>query len=397
MWSWVALLPTKNLWNIPIILMAVVGAAMLAVSWRKWWGIRAVRLMALVFLCLWLPMLPALVAATNFDHSLLTTMKFLRLPLAGVFMVTVAASPTDRRNLLFGVFAIQLFWCVDALWQFAFGEDFLGYPWKGQRIPGLFYPKLHMVLVLAVFLPIYLEAVRRLAARRVVCWVFLVPLLLVLALGGGRNAWIMASVSGALYLAFIMLRAPVRPGWGRVALWVAVGCTVLAAMYQSVPMLERRVDNTLGLFSGDFDRMDAASGRRLSLWHTALMIFEDNWLTGIGPRGFRHAFADYAPPEGFWMRREPPGATHPHQLVLEVGAETGLLGLLGYCLALGTVVSTFARAGAQERRQMMPWFVALVVAWFPLNSHMAFYGSYWSNVGWWLLCAHLGAIRDGPR
>ena len=393
MWSWVALLPTKNMWNVPIILMAVAGLVMLATSWRAIWGARAARLMGLVFLCLWLPMLPALVTAADFDHSLMTAAKFLRLPLAGVFMVSVVSSRLNRRNLIFAIFGLQLFWCADALLQFALGQNFFGHPWRGHRITGLFYPKLHMVLVLAAFLPIYLEAVRRLATHRTTYWVLLIPVLLVLTLGGGRNAWIMASIGGVLYGAFVIVPTATRVVWRRVLVGIAAGAVVLGLMYQSIPMFERRVDNTLGLFGGDFQAMDIASARRMSLWRTALVMFEDNWLTGIGPRGFRHAFVDYAEPDGFWMRRESPGATHPHQLILEVGTETGVLGLIGYLVALGMLLSTFARAGPEARNRMMPWFVAFILAWFPLNSHMAFYGSYWSNVGWWLLCAYVGS-RD---
>ena len=210
MWSWVALLPTKNMWNVPIILMAVAGLVMLATSWRTVCGMHAARLMGLVFLCLWLPMLPALATAVDFDHSLMTAAKFLRLPLAGVFMVSVVSSTMNRRKLIFAIFGLQLFWCADALLQFALGQNFFGHPWRGHRITGLFYPKLYMVLVLAAFLPIYLEAVRRLAAHRTTYWVLLIPVLLVLTLGGGRNAWIMASIGGVLYGAFVIV--PLRPG-----------------------------------------------------------------------------------------------------------------------------------------------------------------------------------------
>ena len=73
-------------------------------------------------------------------------------------------------------------------------------------------------------------------------------------------------------------------------------------------------------------------------------------------------------------------------------AETGLIGLGGYFLFLYLLLWGFMRRG--NRAAEFPYLLPVLVALFPLNAHMAFYGSIWASVSWWLIafyCACLGA------
>ncbi len=52
------------------------------------------------------------------------------------------------------------------------------------------------------------------------------------------------------------------------------------------------------------------------------------------------------------------------------------------------------RAPAYMRRWLLPYALCLLVAFFPVNSHMAIYSSFWSQIVWWLIalyCASYGA------
>ena len=61
-------------------------------------------------------------------------------------------------------------------------------------------------------------------------------------------------------------------------------------------------------------------------------MFQENPLLGIGPRGFRHVYEQYAGPDDHWLQNGHRGQTHPHSNIVEVLVETGLLGLTGYLL-----------------------------------------------------------------
>jgi len=39
----------------------------------------------------------------------------------------------------------------------------------------------------------------------------------------------------------------------------------------------------------------------------------------------------------------------------------------------------------KSKKYIMPYFIPVLVAVFPLNAHMAFYGSVWASVIWLLI------------
>jgi O-antigen ligase len=156
--------------------------------------------------------------------------------------------------------------------------------------------------------------------------------------------------------------------------------------------LDKRIDVSMGLFSENWQEINRATAHRLPIWRTAIHMFEHNWINGVGPRGFRYVYAKYAAPNDFYLRDGRHGQTHPHQFVLEVAADTGVIGLVGFAL-FWVVLIRFGRRVMRERPDAVPWLLSVAVAWFPLNAHMALYASYWSSVAWWLLGAAVAVWR----
>jgi len=53
----------------------------------------------------------------------------------------------------------------------------------------------------------------------------------------------------------------------------------------------------------------------------------------VGPRGFRYIVDDYiAIDDEYYISVVARRATHPHQIVLEIMTETGIIGVIGYLL-----------------------------------------------------------------
>src|SRR5690606_31994516 len=91
------------------------------------------------------------------------------------------------------------------------------------------------------------------------------------------------------------------------------------------------------------------------------------------------------------------GSTHPHQQVLEVMVETGIVGLAGYALFWLLLLRLIWRSDAFARAEASPWLLGAIVALLPTGAHMAFYGTYWSTFCWWLLGIGLAVLtRDVP-
>jgi len=389
------LLPTAALFNIPMAIMALGGLVLIA---RDPGGIArdaGARLLLAVFACVWLPMLASLPDAANAERTALTVLRFLRLPLAGLFALWALRAQASRERLTLATFWVLLLWCADALWQFASGYNVLGYPMTGSRLSGIFYPKYRLGLVLAAASPLYFEVVRRWSARYRGAWLLVLPFCVVVVLSGSRNAWMMLGLSGLGYLVFLATRVDwrtrLRPWLGRVLL-VALVSGVAASQY---PGLGERIEATTGLLSADLETVDAATKQRVSIWVPALAALREHWVNGVGARGFRYVFADHAEANNYWLTGGRDGVTHPHQMLLEIAVDTGVLGVLGVALAAALLARALRRLAQPSRERALPASLCVLVAWFPLGAHMAFYGTYWSTVSWWLLYVCLAEVAAG--
>jgi O-antigen ligase len=116
-------------------------------------------------------------------------------------------------------------------------------------------------------------------------------------------------------------------------------------------------------------------------------------LTGVGARGFRYAYPDYARADDrFVDRASDTGASHAHQIVLEVLSETGMLGLLCWIAGTWFALRAWWRADAVARARAFAPALALVAMCFPLNTHLAFYSAWWGLLFWWLLALYCAAL-----
>jgi O-antigen ligase len=66
------------------------------------------------------------------------------------------------------------------------------------------------------------------------------------------------------------------------------------------------------------------------LWESAWIAFKEHWFTGVGMRGF----GTFAVAQELFLGTGVSETWHPHLTLLEIMAETGVVGLLGYGLLL---------------------------------------------------------------
>lgn len=374
-----ALLTTEHLVHYPMALMMLGGLWRIARAPREVFYCPAVRRFGFAFACLWLPMLISLPDAENVAHAARTTFAYLHFLPAGIFVVLICREPRVRSLVLGGVGLIVAMWLTDALLQLATGHDVFGFPPAGDILTGAFYPKQRLGLVLAVMTPIYFLCVVQIAHRWPAAWALMLPFLLVVLLSLKRTAWIMLGVAVAGLLGQGCRRGHRALCRATLSLLLVLGLLTGVALATDAA-LRARVATTAGLLSGDFATMDQASSYRLSLWRTGLAIWQAHPVNGVGPRGYRYAYAEHALPDDFWLLRGG-GQTHPHLMALEVAVETGLIGLVGYGGFLFVVWSRL-KSPADDAQAM--WAIAALAASFPLNAHLAFYGSYWSTLIWLL-------------
>ncbi|HEB97164.1 MAG TPA: O-antigen ligase family protein [Sedimenticola thiotaurini] len=389
-WSVLLLLPFGRSAELPGALMAV--AAM--VLWRQG-RLSPVagrcRAFTIAFLLIWVPMLLSLPDAVTPAEAGRVTLLYLRFYFAGLFIVWAIDSRGKRNLLLRLTGLLLLFWAADALLQFSIGRDLFGYP-AGTRLNGLFGRHLRLGIVLAILSPLLFGWSLERLPRWIVPIPFIAALFVVVA-SGSRASWIMFTVILVAY-GVPFLRA--RRGQALVVAVVILFLLATAATlsYRLFPTIASRIDTTLLLFSGDEAKVDQALAYRLPIWRTAVSMLEDNPVNGVGVRDFRNAYDHYAGPDDFYLKqgRRP---THPHQYLLEIGAEAGSIGLLGLLLLYGLLLRQWRAASPPQRRLAWPVAVAMLAMWFPFNTHLAFYSSFMGQLVWWLTALYLALISTG--
>lgn len=180
--------------------------------------------------------------------------------------------------------------------------------------------------------------------------------------------------------------------WGA----LAIGVVSLVLFASTDEAVRERLQKSAGLFSTDIESIDNATAQRVSIWQVAMLMVEDHWLTGVGPRGFRYVFMDYAPEDNYWKNlRRPLAPNQPHLVGLEVLVETGVVGIVGFLVFFWVLITYAAKRTCGFRSDAVPWLIAALVALFPLNTYLALYASYWSSLSWWLLLVALAMMSGG--
>jgi O-antigen ligase len=391
-WSCLALLPFGRLVEAPVAVMALGGIVVLTRRGRAWLHQPGPALLLGTFACIWIPILISAVGAVRPDEALRIAGNHLRFLLAGLFMIEALGSRAAQIRFIRLCAWLLALWSVDALVQWASGVDLLGQRTLPARITGPFGERSGKFgLILAVLAPLVLEHARRAWPRPLLAACAAV-LVVVVFVGGTRSGWICAAVVGGCYFVYAW-RSAGRVPWRLTAAALLACIAMVVGAYSLSDRVEARIDE-IGSFLQGTEVWNPFK-HRIWIWKGGWNMFLAEPLNGVGARGFRYAFVDHAAPGDPYLAYDPPlRPTHSHQLVIEIAAETGTLGLVGLMLATLLLLRAAARAPPSGRDLLVPAGFALVAAFWPLNTHLALFSSFWSQLVWWLIglyCAALAA------
>ena len=394
---------SKALYNYPLGIMAIVGFYRVVVSPKSIWEDKILRTFVILFLCLWIPLLISLIDAINPSRSSQTIFSYLRFLFAGLFIIQ-ELSKDGKFFRIFNncVFFIILFWCIDASIQFFVGHNLLGFPYRPGEITGMFFPRNTISHICAILSPIYFYVVFEYSHKNKLFWLSVIPVFFIVLISGRRAAWIMLALCTFGFFIYAYLASFNKSKTLRVSVIIsfAIGVILATTIMFNQPTKDR-FKTTLGLFSFDYESINAATAARLTIWQTAYSIFREHPINGIGPRGFRFIYHDYGKRDDIYIisksnrlnylfsKNLPP--THPHLLILEILAEAGVIGLVGFLLLFYLLIKSI-RYTANSFNGFV-FLVPVVVAIFPFNAHMAFYGSVWSSMIWLLIAFYASALK----
>ena len=361
-------------------------------------------LTSVLFFAYWLPEAISAVDAVDRLRALKEAAVDLRY-LPFLWLVAAAVADARGRRVTFGGLAIIVaVWTVDALLQAALGAsplfsaiDLAKHAISGHgmcsaaqaqgvdRLSGILGPcNLKFGPMLASLSPFALHA----AGRRfgAVGWcVAAVAVGAVVLLAGARAAWI----TYALVLLWSGWRLL---GWKKLAGVFAFGALSLALLAALVPQVRTRIELTTHVLSAQEAGVDSALSGRGRIWSAAWCMVREHPVNGVGARGFRDAFASCDAHPGTLAAWGEGPALHAHQLLLEVLSETGAIGLLLWLAGAALAWRAWRYADAAAREQARPAMLAFAATVFPLNTHLAFYSTFWGGLTLMLAALYAGSL-----
>jgi|GEM_PF-301085 len=386
-WSCIALLPIGRTAEIPVAAMAVYGGAF----WYKG-TIQPLqgryRSFTLAFFLFWIPMILSVPDAVEPSEALRVTALYLRFFFAGLFIVWAIDSPEKRDLLLKFITYLLLFWVADAIFQFFVGFNSFGYPLLHQ-LSGVFGRQLKLGITLAILSPFIISW----SIERWPKWASLLiftSIVFVIIAAGTRSSWVMF---GVVLLAYAVSYLRAHREKATVLIFVAL-CTVAATAaisYKYFDMVSRRVDQTLLLFSGDMEKLDTALSYRLPIWNGAWEMIKNHPVNGVGTRNYRDAYLAHVEQDDYYVEIDVV-PSHPHQYLLEIASETGLIGISGLVLFYLLLIRQWKAASPLKRKQSFPVAVSMLALWFPINTHLAFYSSAAGQTVWWLAALYFALM-----
>lgn len=366
-------------------------------------------LTSVLFCSYWLPELVSAFDAVDHGRAFRESLVDLRY-LPFLWLVAAAVGNARGRRITFGGLGIiTALWTVDALVQavagtsplFA-GMDAIKHAMSGHgmctaqeaqladRLGGVLGPcNLKLGVVLASLAPFALYA----AARRfgAVGWLVAAAALgLVVLLAGARAAWLTFGL-------VLLLSGWNVLGWKRLLGVFAFGAIALAALTFTSPQVRERVVRTTQALAADEQGVDMALSGRTRIWSAAACMIRQHPVNGVGVRGFRDAFPACDPQPGQAPAWGEGPALHAHQVVLEVLSETGAFGLLCWLAGVALALRAWRYAGPLAREHARPAMLALLVTVFPLNTHLAFYSTFWGGVSLMLAALYAGSLLGRDR
>ena len=410
--AFVALWPAPGYAEAVMVLGAVAAIVHLVVG-RFGGGTRLLSMQAwaltsVLFFAYWLPQLVSSIDAVDQGRALRESLVDLRyLPFLWL-AASAVAGPAGRRTTFGGLAVIVALWTLDALVQVVsgtsplfWGIDALKQVISGRpmcsveqvagldRLGGVLGPcNLKLGVVLASLSPFLLYAAgRRLGSGGWIAAALLVGVVVLFA--GSRASWITFALV-LLFSGWSLL------GWKRLLGVFAAGAVALVVLSYFSPQVQQRVARTAQAWSVEGgEGMDTALSGRTRIWGAALCMAREHPVNGVGARGFRAAFPACDPEPGEPAVWGEGPAFHAHQIVLEILSETGGIGLLLWLAGAALAWRAWRFADAPARERARPAMLALAVTVFPLNTHLAFYSTFWGGFTLLLAALYAGSLLGG--
>ena len=393
-WLWLGLICSFGLGSVAIQMAWVLALLGGYLFWRKEAVVTDPSLRQMWFWlgCLAVPALCSIFDSALMDRSIRTLLRMMSFGLVAVVLIQMPPSATGLKKITIGVALAIGFFCLDGIFQKVIGHNIIGNAlWSDQfnptRITG--FLGLNYAWVLMVLSPWLFEGCRLLDGRGLAYWIAIPLLFVAVILGGSRASGVLLVISVLTYATLIGARLG---GSASAKFVVPVFASLLGSvvLLAANPELGDRWLAVTGVFPGGAGDAAEILSWRPYLWDAAIALFLEHPINGVGMRAFGVSSETLL--AGYGVADRLPGAAYnwsPHLSVLEVAADLGTIGLLGYAILLVTLVRWLINAPVPA---IAPGLTALM-ALFPLGSTLSLFAPRVSAVAWISIAAALAFAK----
>ncbi|SFK06261.1 O-antigen ligase family protein [Methylophaga sulfidovorans] len=319
------------------------------------------------------------------SESLKYVLTFIRWPLfAMALSYWVFNNAENRQYFLIGLLLTMFFIIADTFWQYIFDVDWFGIerfsetrltgPFRSP-IPGTMLLRLWFIaLFAALLIPVFKQSViRQLTFMIVVMGTGFVFTFLT----GERMALILFSAGCAVV--FIAMLLAYKQYKQKLMLMLALlAITLVTTLFLSPEMFERSIVS-IGSKLSTFAQSDYGS-----VFNAAWQVWQDNWWLGSG----LHTYQTVCEQQQLLISSGLM-CTHPHNLYLQLGAETGVVGLLLFLFMLYLLYKKVLGPLLVQRNwiQAALSFSVLTVSFWPLTGGISVLSNWvaalvWLGIAW---------------
>ena len=366
-----------------IWLMVVVSILTLLTNRDAVLSLPGLKKAAMLFACIAIPGLLSLLFSVNLERGVSAAFRFFAYALAAWVVLSVVIEEGDAKRIMSWLGILLVAWAVDGFVQILTGVSLLGDPLielgeEGAIVTGSL--QLGYGATLAILSPFFLEALRRAGGMGV--GILSIPVYAAIVMSGHQSSALLALIGLA--------------GWAVLALrHKEVGAKRQVTGFVISAVIGLLLGIYLSIVTGQVGTLAEAPARYQSflyqsqLWELSWQAFSENWLTGVGMRGF----GTFAIQESAGLIPGLSETWHPHLILFEVVAETGIVGLIGYGLLLW-------RLWLYIQDDRMPVAVAgltALLAVFPLGTAVGLYSYIGGNLIFLTFTLLVALDRDCPK
>lgn len=296
--------------------------------------------------------------------------------LGAALHVMLPRSAALQSLLLISTIAMALFGASDALLQFLMGTDLFGQPMLGNRLTGpLTNPAIGFVILFGGMSAIVFFFSRAVSSNdrapvRVASFAALLVIYAAIALSGERMPFLQACLALAILVAVTgSLRTLVVVG--------VTGAVMISTIFAVAPDAFMRQVSVVTKLQ---EAKSSDYGKAMLAGHDVAL---DNPIFGVGLKNYNTVCPDHVAPENTAGCR----FHHPHHLIIQLVAETGIIGLVGFftlfALALQPAVAYLLQY--DERPLLSGSTMALLILLFPLMTFGSFFTNWRAALIWFLI------------